>query len=358
MPEPLKNRYTKQLIGQYAEAIAVHYSAFDRESFQRQVFGKGWNDLELKGRMRRITESLRVHLPEDYTEAVPIIKAAAPNFSGFEAMFFPEYIELYGIEDFKISVDALEHLTKFSSSEFAVRPFIVRHGDRMIKQMNKWAKSENFHVRRLASEGCRPRLPWAMALPDFKNDPAPVMPILETLKQDDSEYVRRSVANNLNDISKDHPEIAIKTAKRWHGNHPDTDWIVKHASRSLLKQGEPRVMRLFGFASPDNVSVSKFSVQPKVKVGERLEFSFGLTTTKKKLGRIRIEYAIHFRIKNGTHNRKVFKISEGDIPESTKSVTKSHSFKLISTRKYYSGEHKLEIIVNGVSQGVKVFDVI
>ncbi|MFP6582582.1 MAG: DNA alkylation repair protein [Candidatus Hydrogenedentota bacterium] len=358
MPEPLKNLYTRKLIAGYGDELASAHPKFDARGFQAFVFAKGWKALELKGRMRRITESLRTHLPGEFGKAIEIIKAVAPKFGGFEAMSFPEYVELYGLEDFETSVDALEHLTKFSSSEFAVRPFIVRHGDHMMEQMGEWAESDDRHVRRLATEGCRPRLPWAMALPDFKKDPTPILPILETLKQDDSEYVRRSVANNLNDISKDNPEIVLKTARRWHGEHPDTDRIVKHACRTMLKQGEPRVMKLFGYAPPKKVILSNFKVQKSVVIGDRLEFGFTLSVPKGALGKIRIEYAMHFLRKNGEHSRKVFKISESDIADSEKVITQSHSFKLISTRTYYPGALAVSIIVNGVALHKKNFELV
>lgn len=357
MPEPLKNLYTPKLIAKFADAFVEVYSKFDAAGFDRFVFSGDWAELELKGRMRRITDGLTEFLPDDFKESVEYVKASAPKFGGFEAMTFPEFVELNGLDDFKTSVNALEHLTKYSSSEFAVRPFIVRYGDRMMKKMNVWSRSKNHHVRRLASEGCRPRLPWAMALPNFKRDPSPILPVLEALKQDPSDYVRRSVANNLNDISKDNPDTALKISQAWHGKHPDTDWIVKHASRTLLKQGDARAMSLFGYGAPDNAQVSKLSVDDNVRVGERLSFSFTVKSKKGPLGRIRIEYAIHFLLKNGSSTRKVFKVSEGDVTTNTKQVEKSHSFKLISTRVYYPGAHKLEIIINGVGMKTAAFTV-
>src|SRR5690606_550673 len=144
-------------------------------------------------------------LPPDYIEAVGVLKKAAPYFTGLEAMIFPDFVETYGLDHWEASMDALELMTRYSSSEYAVRPFIAKDTERMMAQMLEWAHSDSEHVRRLASEGCRPRLPWAMGLTMLKKDPSPILPILETLKQDESLYVRRSVANNLNDISKDHP---------------------------------------------------------------------------------------------------------------------------------------------------------
>jgi 3-methyladenine DNA glycosylase AlkC len=162
--------------------------------------------------MMHTSESLHIYLPMEYSESVQILMKAALKFSGFQYMFFPGFIELYGLDEYEQSIKALEIFTQHSSSEFAVRPFIKIYSHKMMEQMELWAESENHHVRRLSSEGCRPRLPWAIALPEFKKDPSPVIPILEKLKNDESEYVRRSVANNLNDISKDNSYVEISAA--------------------------------------------------------------------------------------------------------------------------------------------------
>jgi 3-methyladenine DNA glycosylase AlkC len=223
VPEPLKNLYNKSFFNELINVLCQVYPCFPHQRFLKLIFDDDWDEKELKARMRHITLCLHQCLP-DYDQAIPILKAAAAHFQNtFEHMFFPDYVECYGLDDYDISVDALEHFTQFSSSEFAVRPFIIKYPDKMMSQMNRWATHDNEHVRRLASEGCRPRLPWAMQLPLFKLDPAPVMHTLARLKNDESLYVRRSVANNLNDISKDHPEIVVQIAKSWFGNNKHTD---------------------------------------------------------------------------------------------------------------------------------------
>lgn len=347
MPEPLKNLYNHALIAALCAELASVYKPFDTESFSRYVFDETWQSKELKARMGHIAEALRVFLPQDYGEAVSILKAVAPKFTGFEYMFFPWFVERYGIDEFEISIEALEHFTVYSSSEFAVRPFIRKYGARMMEQMRLWARSDNFHHRRLASEGCRPRLPWAMALPEFKKEPAAVLEILEMLKNDESEYVRRSVANNLNDISKDNPHLIIAVAKTWLGKRTHTDRMLKHACRSLLKQGEPEIMALFGFSAPEQMDVHDFSLQDVVVMGDALNFSFVVSTAGERLGKLRLEYAIDFKKSNGTLSRKVFKLSESFNKERRKAVAKSHVFKKISTRRYYAGVHALAVIVNG-----------
>ncbi len=358
MPEPLKNLYSKQLIENISAEISKNYSAFNQQDFVESVFDKHWKGKELKQRMRHIAECLHQHLPADYKETIDILRPVSERFSGFEYMFFQDYVECYGLDDFETSIPALEHFTKYSSSEFAVRTFIVLQEKRMMKQMLRWAKSDNHHVRRLASEGCRPRLPWAIALPVFKKNPLPVLTILKTLKNDESEYVRRSVANNLNDISKDNPDIVLDLAQQWLGRNKNTDRLIKHACRSLLKQGNQQALSLFDFTEPGHIKLSRFAVQPSVNFGERLLFSFLLTSREAQLGKCRIEFAIDFVKANGKQSRKVFKISEAEYTEKEKYVTKYFSFKKISTRKYYAGEHQLTIIVNGVDQTHKPFDLI
>jgi len=347
MPEPLKNLYNEVFVASLACYLKSNDKQFDGKGFQKAVFETGWDQKELKERMNHIAVMLHEYLPGGYRENIKILKSTSSHFSGLEHMVFPAYVELYGMENFETSMSALEHFTPNSSSEFAIRPFIKQSPKKAMQQMETWAESSDHHVRRLATEGCRPRLPWAMALPQFKNDPRPVIRILEKLKDDENEYVRRSVANNLNDISKDNPEMVIAIAKDWLGKTPETDWVVKHACRSLLKQGEAELMAVFGFKKPGHISIREFTVQETVGIGEKLKFSFKLQTQKDRLGKLRIEYAIDFMKNNGLQKRKIFKISESDNSSQVKEICREHSFRLISTRKYYSGAHGIAVIING-----------
>lgn len=355
MPEALKHLYSKDFVSRLGRALKQHYPAFNSRQFSRAVFCAEWDDKELKDRMRHIALCLGEHLPVSYKKSLSILKPTATQFTDLEAMIFPDFVEVFGLDDIDASIPALEHFTQYSSSEFAVRPFIIRYQGKMMKQMKAWAKSKNHHVRRLASEGCRPRLPWAMSLPEFKNDPKHILPILERLKQDESEYVRRSVANNLNDISKDHPGTVIRIARLWRGHHPDTDKLIKHACRTLLKQGHTPALRLFGFKKPSHITISKFKLDKAVSMGKTLEFSFQLSTSAKALGKLRLEYAIDFFRANGQQSRKVFMISESQLTVNTKDVNKRHSFRPISTRKYYPGKHGVAIVVNGIEIAHKSF---
>ncbi len=199
--------FNSESVGALGAVIQAEYPAFDTQGFAARVFDESWEDLELKGRMRHITLALGDMLPADYRLALGILHRVLPSlgYYGFEKMVFPDYVGVYGLDDWEASMPALEVFTQEVSAEFAIRPFIIRYQDQTMAQMQRWAGHEHPEVRRLASEGSRPRLPWGIALPALKADPAPILPILERLRADEAETVRRSVANNLNDISKDNP---------------------------------------------------------------------------------------------------------------------------------------------------------
>lgn len=343
----LKDIFDEKLVKKLASEINGIYSEFNKKKFFNRVFNKEWNKKELKQRIRHISENMKIALPDSYKKSIKILKPVSLKFSELEHLIFPDFVELCGIDDLKTSVSAMEYFTERSSSEFPVRQFIIKYEKEMMKQMTAWSKSNNEHVRRLACEGCRPRLPWAIALPEFKKDPASILPILERLKSDQSEYVRRSVANNLNDISKDNPDIVIEIAKKWIGLNSNTDKLVKHGCRTLLKSGEPKILKLFGYKDPVNIQVKKLKVTKEIKMGEDIQFKFFLATTKNKLGKLRIEYIVDFVRQNNKTGKKVFKISEGEYSEVERNISKKHSFREISTRRYYPGKHGLSIVVNG-----------
>lgn len=280
MAELLKNIYNKKLVIKIATEVVKIHPSFNSRDFIKKTLDSSWKNKELKQRIRHISESFKSYLPDNYKKSIKILKPVSLKFSGLEHMIFPDFVELCGQHDLDTSIKSMEYFTERSSSEFSVRPFIIKYQNKMMTQMNTWSKSKNEHVRRLASEGCRPRLPWAMALPEFKKDPPLILPILEHLKSDDSEYVRRSVANNLNDISKDNPDIVIKIAKKWKGIDSNTDKLVKHACRTLLKLGNIKVLKLFDFKEPAHIKLKKFKNTKKIAMGENIEFSFNLVTEK------------------------------------------------------------------------------
>lgn len=347
MPEPLKHCYSIELIRSIANDCHQYYPKFKPSLFIEDVLQKDWQQLELKDRMHRIAKILGECLPNDYPKSIDILLKVAENYSGLAHMCFPDFVEQYGMQDFKISMMALEKLTAGSSSEFAVRPFIIRYPKKTMAKMKMWAKSNNEHVRRLASEGCRPRLPWATALPDYKKDPSVVLEVILVLINDDSLYVRRSVANNLNDISKDHPELVVEIATNYLGQTKRTDWVIKHACRGLLKQGHKDILALFGYAKANHVTLNQLILDPQVIQGCKLNFEFELETSSKHLGKLRVEFIIDFMKANGKTAGKIFKICEGEYLTNRKLIIKYFSFKPISTRKYYLGKHQLSIVVNG-----------
>ena len=357
MAEPLKNLFSKELVNSLAILIKQHYKTFNSKGFINDVFDSTWNEKELKQRMRHITICMHKHISLPYPKQVEILSAAAPKFKGFIAMFFPDFIEVYGLNDLTTSIKALELFTQYSSSEFAVRPFIIKYPKQMVKQHLKWAQHKNHHVRRLASEGIRPRLPWAMALPEFKKDPTPILPILEILKNDESEYVRKSVANCLNDISKDHPDVVLQIVNTWKGSNKETDWIVKHASRGLLKQGNVHALQSFGLNDQVNARVAKLEMSKnKLKIGDEFNFETTIELLDKTAHNIRVEYNIYFVKSNGKHSPKIFQVGTYKVnPKQFLTLKRKHKFSDLTTRKHYPGEHILAIVVNGKELAKQTF---
>ena len=360
MAEAWKNMFNKETVGGFAQSIKSVYTQFKASEFLNATVDETWDSLELMARGRKITTTMKEYLPSDYREALSIMDKVIPICEPFFKMCFPTYVELYGQdeENWDLSIKAMELYTQYSSSEFAVRPFIIKHEKRMMEQMLAWSKHENEHVRRLSSEGCRPALPWGQALNSFKKDPSPVITILTQLKTDPSAYVRKSVANNLNDISKTHPDLIAKLAKDWYGKNDLTDWIVKHGCRTLLKKGNRDVLAIFGFDNVASIDVANFSIDVKtVAIGGEMTFSFDITANEAT--KVRLEYGIDYMKANGKQNRKIFQISELSFKKNQeKSYKKKHSFEELSTRKHYPGAHSITLIVNGSESGTLDFEVI
>ena len=358
MSEKLKDLFfSSSFIHQLGDTIQQVYPDFDKEKFICLIYDGTWETKELKEKMRHVTRCLFETLPKDYPEALEILTKIAPSFRSFDAMVFPDYVECYGLDDWDLSLPALAFFTKYASSEFAVRPFLARDPERAIATMRVWAEDEDPHVRRLASEGCRPRLPWAMALPVFKKDPSLLLAILEKLKNDESEHVRKSVANNLNDISKDHPELVLDICERWYGHTKNTDWIVKHACRGMLKAGNQRALLLFGFADPTHISVENLTLDKQTLfIGEDLHFIFELRINTKDPCKVRLELGVYYVKAKGKLSRKVFHIREDSFDPGSHLISRKRSFENQSTRKHYAGEHQISIIVNGVEMAKASFE--
>lgn len=362
----LKDLYSPFFYDKLTEVLTKTIPAFDKQKFIKLIYTPEFESKELKERMKHTTQVLNHFMPEDYGQSVKLIEKTIAQLrverigeDSLPYMFIPDYIETYGLNDFKNSIKALELTTKFTSCEFAVRPFILKYELDMIGEMQKWSKHKNHKVRRLASEGSRPRLPWAMGIPFLKKDPSSILPILENLKNDDSEYVRRSVANSINDIAKDHPSIVLDIAKRWSGFNKEIDAIVKHGSRTLLKQGHAEILKHYGL-DDKGIHLSDFKVlTPEVRIGANLEFSFSIENTNKTEQKVRLEYAIYYRKQNVQLAKKVFKVSERPYPAGAKiNVKRKQKFVLITTRKFYVGKHQISIIINGIEKDISVFELV
>lgn len=355
MTDLLKNIYNKAFLHQFGEKVHSVYPAFDIECFIATIMDNSWQGLALKARMRRITLVLGQNLPSRYEEAINILFAVNGKCSGFPYLFFPDFVAVYGQADeyWELSIEALERFTVQSSAEFAVRPFLLRDPERMMRQMEEWTQHPNEHVRRLASEGCRPRLPWGESLPMFKLDPAPVLRVLELLKADASIYVRKSVANNLNDISKDNPSVVIETARRWKGVNAYTDWIVRRGCRSLIRHANPEIMALFGYAEPlgpeSLITCASLSCEPSVlSIGDNCELKYMIGISEGEPVRIRVEYGIDFIKANGRPSRKSFLLSDKTAAGGIQLTgTRIHFFTDLTTRRHYPGEHWIGLLVNG-----------
>ena len=352
--------FNAETIGVVADAVAGVHRQFDRKAFIASVFDEHWEDRALKQRLRHVAECLHAGLPASYPEAVAILRRASPATSGagFAAMAFSEYVEAYGVDDYETSIPALEEFTKVVSAEFAVRPFLLKYPDRMISQMATWAEHPDEQVRRLATEGSRPRLPWGMALKPFQVDPSPVLPILERLRDDPSEDVRRSVANNLNDISRDHPDLVIRTLERWQDGSPEIAGITNHALRTLLKQGHPDALGLLGFGETPRVRLESLRVDPDpVPVGAKTTVRFDLVSEADREQNLMIDGVVEYARPRKPAS-KVFKWKTATVaPGERISVKRSVTLQQLSTRRIHPGRHAVDVQVNGKRMGRVEFEV-
>jgi len=364
MSKLLKDSYNHNYISLLSNNLKTSINKQDLNNsfcvdwFTNSIFDNDWESKKLKERMCHIAITIKKFLPYDYTKCITILKEVFANINKRELylqnMIFANFVALYGLDKkhYYISVDALAYFTINSSSEFAIREFILKYPNQTLKQMKIWAKSTNEHIRRLASEGSRIRLPWGVVLKDFEQNPQDILDILEILKADKSKYVAKSVANNLNDISKTNPDMVLQIAKKWqNGKNKNTNWIIKHALRSLLKQGNKQALQMLGFVYCDDIKISNFYTTSKVKANSansNLDFSFLISQKDSKpLGKLRIEYCLYFKRANNKTNKKIFFISQNTYKQTTLAIHKKYSFKSISTRVYYKGLHKISIVING-----------
>ncbi len=337
-----------------SELRAVH-SEFNQKTFNR--LSNQLAALELKARVRLIAQGLVTHLPSNYLDALQIILKVLERdkLSGFALWPFSEYIGTQGLEHFDESLEAMHRLTQKFTAEFSVRPFFLKDPERVLKTFRAFAQSSDHHVRRWVSEGSRPLLPWGEKIPLFVRDPQHTLPLLELLKYDNELYVRKSVANHLNDISKHHPSVVIATLSQWKKtapaeHKPKIAWITRHALRTLIKKGNPAALKLIGVSQTTQISVKGFTLSKKsYRLGESMELSLRLLSTTKKPQKIVVDYVIHYMKANGSLSKKVYKWKTFEIKAGeSQTLIKKHSLKKITTMKFYAGEHQVSVQINGV----------
>lgn len=367
--ELVRNVFNPILVSSIGAKVTSVYSQFNTKGFISKASSF---DAEsgFKDRANIITQALTEFLPQDFVKSAQIIKSTFTpltgedlNWESFYYMPYALYVENHGCkkEYLDISFDLLKDITKRFTSEFAIRPFIINFPDQTLKVLTSWAKDENHHVRRLVSEGSRSRLPWAQAITAFKKDPTEPIKLLQLLRNDDSKYVQKSVANHMNDITKDNPDIALDLLARWNKeNNPNTNWIVKHALRSELKKGTPKALEILGYSLSPQINISDFELSSnRIKTGGDLTLSFTVVNSGNKTENLMIDYKCHFMKANGKTAPKTFKINTKKLKKGESiSIKKKQSFKLISTRKMYSGEHRIEIFINGISFDELSFELI
>ncbi|MFD7899425.1 DNA alkylation repair protein [Streptomyces sp. NPDC059743] len=346
---------------------AVH-PEFDVDGYaaevERRIPGK-----ELKDRVLVLTEGLRSRLPADFAEAVGILVSILEDeLAEGEGMFnvswylmpVARFVEEYGLDHPEVSLDALVEITKRHTAEYAIRPFIENHYELTMKRMPAWTADPSHNVRRMVSEGTRSRLPWARTLTLFVKDPQPVLDVLEPLRSDPSEYVRKSVANNLNDISKDAPQIALATALRWSEESPtpETAWIVRHGLRTLVKKGDQQALTILGATGGEHIRVPSLRITPQaVALGDTFAICLDIENTDGRSHSVAVDYVVHLVRKNGRSIPKVFKFTTLELAAGERrTLEKSHTIKAIQTRTYYPGEHVIDIQVNGLVRATDRFD--
>lgn len=364
MAEPFKHLLNAEGVAQAGAQLARVSPGFDADGFVVQAC-KGLDALALKARAMQIADALEATLPADFDAAAGLIEAALAPAPGAEAtnaacsrqdglagwILWPvgEYVARRGQQHPQRSLAVLHALTQRFSAEFAIRPFIARHPALSFATLQRWASDPSAQVRRLVSEGSRPRLPWGLRLRSLVADPSPTLPLLRALQDDPSEDVRRSVANHLNDIAKDHPALIAQ----WLAEHlPDAPparvALLRHASRSLIKAGDPAVLAAWGLGAAFHGRAALTVSPERVRIGDELQLGVQLHSRARSAQRLAIDYAVHHVKAAGHTTPKVFKGWVIELaPGETRQLVKRHSMKVVTTRRYHPGRHALDLRING-----------
>jgi 3-methyladenine DNA glycosylase AlkC len=368
MSEKLKHFFNEPLVGSIAAELRRAHLPLRERPFVDACMA-GLDGLELTARAWHIAEVMHGYLPRPFAAAAEILVASlGPELARTEGFglapfrYLPHvlFVQKYGLDDFEPAMRAQYELTKRFSAESSIRAFLARHPEATYARLRDWAGDGNVHVRRLVSEGTRPRLPWAPRLRAFQEDPRPVIALLELLKDDPERYVQRSVANNLNDIGKDNPDLAVDVCRRWSsGASPARAWIVGHALRALVKKGHRGALAALGVDGTPAVRIADVKLAPRrVKLGGTLRFSFALASTGKKAQDLLIDYAVHFVKVNGATRPKVFKLRKIVLsPGERMELASTLSFEDLTTRRHYPGRHRIDLLINGIPHPLAEFDV-
>lgn len=367
MAEPLKLFFSRQRVRAIGASIVAVHPSFDAASFERAAI-RGLDALEMLGRGRHIMEALRAHLPARYDDALEVIvRSLGPEHAGDEldggalASFFylphTDFVRVHGLSSFDLSMRAQVELTKRFTCEFSVRPFLEHDPERAHRWLREWTKHESAHVRRLVSEGTRIRLPWASRIPTWEKDLDRIVGLLDLLKDDPSTVVRRSVANNLNDIAKVDPPRVVAVAARWlEGASDERRRLVEHALRTLVKRGDREALALLGFGEAARVALVDARFSPRrVAIGGKVEVSFTLINEARTRASLLVDLVVRFVKQSGT-SAKVFKLKRVDLaPGERAGFAKTISLAVHTTRKPYPGEHVVEVLVNGAPMHAGAF---
>ncbi len=363
--EPFKNVFNNLAICQMADVFANHSPTFPRKKFI-SLATRELDSLELKQRSFQIEQALVAVLPSSWEQSADLIMSSlhpdcdansgkegttAEGIQGWLIMPLAEIAGKNAVRDFSLSMELLRQLTMRFTAEFGIRHAILADVPRALAHLTRWTEDENHHVRRLVSEGSRPRLPWAMQLPAMIANPQLTLPLLQTLRDDPSEYVRKSVANHLNDVAKDHPELVLDIAQKWHHQAPiPRKKMLRHALRNLLKQGHSSALEIYEMKSPKLADVILDLHTPKVPMHGDVQFSLSVKSVSRKDQKIRLDIVIHYQKANGSLSPKTYLWKEITLPAmSLHQAERRQSFRFITTRVFHAGKHVLEIKANGKS---------
>ena len=360
MGEPLKTFFSPALVRRLADDIARVEPAFASRAFMEDATA-GLDELELLDRGRRIAAALAKHLPAAYPDAIDVLlRSLGPEHAtdelvgvGMAPFFYLPHVLFVaerGLDHFDLSMQAQYELTKRFSAEGSIRPFIARDPERTLAVLRGWARDPSAHVRRLVSEGTRLRLPWAMRVAWLDRNPARVLELLELLKDDPTTLVRRSAANNLNDLGKVHPKLLFDTCARWLKDaSAERRALVEHALRSAVKRGEPGALRLLGFGKQPSIAIEKVRFEPRrVAIGGRVAVRFTVRSTTRVAQDLLVDLRVHFVKSNGNGSPKVFKLNRIELPARGTCDLATHvSLAVHTTRKPRPGRHDVDVVVNG-----------